>query len=178
MHTPSPSTTVMQPTIAASNHNVIVHEGVIAGTIAAVTLAAWFLILDLIQGRPLFTPMLLGTVLFQGLEGIATLETAQNSHDVVSMVVGFTFVHWLVFMFLGLGSAKLLGAAERNPNLGFGILLLFVLFEGGFLAAMAVLAAPVLQALSWHNVVVGNLLAAGGMGLYFWRRHAQMIIHP
>jgi len=56
--------------------------------------------------------------------------------------------------------------AEHNPNLGFGVLLLFVLFEGGFLSAAMLFAEPVLHALAWQSVLIGNLLAALAMGGY------------
>ncbi len=41
-------------------------EGIIAGVIGAATIAIWFLILDTIDSRPLYTPSVLGTVLFGG----------------------------------------------------------------------------------------------------------------
>ena len=39
-------------------------EGIIAGIIGAATIAIWVLILDTINGHPLYTPTLLGTALF------------------------------------------------------------------------------------------------------------------
>lgn len=150
-------------------------EGVIAGTIGAVTLAVWFLILDLIQGRPFFTPTLLGTAFLKGIDKIPAVGELQVSFDIVAW---FTFVHWLVFAIIGCAAAWLLGLAEHNPNLGFGILLLFVFFEGGFLAVSTIFAQPVLQALAWPSVLIGNLLAALAMAVYFWRRHRHMTIYP
>src|SRR3990170_227162 len=40
-------------------------EGIIAGLIGAATIAIWFLILDVLDGRPLHTPTVLGTALFR-----------------------------------------------------------------------------------------------------------------
>ena len=45
-------------------------EGFVAGLIGAATIAVWFLILDMIQGRPLYTPTVLGTALFRGSAGL------------------------------------------------------------------------------------------------------------
>jgi hypothetical protein len=56
--------------------------------------------------------------------------------------------------------------------------LLFVIFEFGFVAVTMVLAEDVLQALAWPAVLVGNLLAAAVMGTYFWRRHPNLHIEP
>jgi hypothetical protein len=75
-------------------------------------------------------------------------------------------------------AARLLAVAERQPNAGFGVLLLFVFFEFGFLVVTLVLAEPVLQALTWPAILGGNLLAALAMGAYFWRRHPGLQIFP
>ena len=150
-------------------------EGAIAGTIGAVTLAVWFLVLDLIQGRPFFTPALLGTAFLKGVEQLPASGELQASFDVV---MWFTFLHWLVFAIIGCAVAWLLRLAESNPNLGFGILLLFVFFEGGFLAVSTIFAQPILQALAWPSILIGNLLTALAMAVYFWRRHRHMTIYP
>ena len=150
-------------------------EGVIAGTLGAATIAIWFLILDLLWGRPLYTPTVLGTVLFTGGTGLETPESLGVSFGIVG---AFTSIHWLVFVIIGVIASRLLGLAEHNPNLGFGILLLFVVFEGGFLGAAMAFAQPVLQALAWQSVLVGNLLAAIAMGGYLWYRHPHIVIYP
>ncbi|GIX49779.1 MAG: hypothetical protein KatS3mg131_3990 [Candidatus Tectimicrobiota bacterium] len=150
-------------------------EGVVAGTLGAVTIALWFLILDALGGRPLYTPNVLGHVVLKGLRDGAALQDLPLSLDVV---VGFTFVHWLIFAALGGAAAYLLKLAEQNPNLGFGVLLLFVVFESGFLAAEAVFAWPLSQVLPWRAVLAGNFLAAAAMALYFWQRHRHMVVNP
>src|SRR5262249_11220613 len=66
----------------------------------------------------------------------------------------------------------------RNPSFGFGIVLFFAIFEFGFLLASMIFAEGVLQRLAWPAVVVGNLLAAGGMGLVLWRGHRQLGVQP
>ena len=165
----------VQTQSATLDTSKLYQEGIAAGTLGAVTIAVWFLILDLIMGRPLFTPTVLGTALFRGMGEIPSPESFVVSVDAV---VGFTFVHWLVFAAVGCIASRLLGLAERNANIGFGILLLFVGFEFGFIGAATVFARPVLQALAWPTVLLGNLLAAVAMGLYFWRRHPHMIIRP
>jgi len=68
--------------------------------------------------------------------------------------------------------------AQKNPDLGFGILLLFIILDFGFIAAAFVFAEPILHALAWPAVLVGNLLAAAAMGLYFWHRHPDLVVRP
>lgn len=171
-------TTATKPSGAngqALNVATLYRQGVIAGTLGAATIALWFLLLDLLKGHPLYTPHALGTALFFGVDQLPISEPAQIS---VGIVAAFTLVHGLVFAVIGCAASRLLGAAERNPNLGFGILLFFVLFEFGFVAAALVFAEPVLQALAWQAVLVGNLLAAIVMGVYLWRRHRHLVIYP
>ncbi len=150
-------------------------EGIVAGTLGAATVAVWFLLLDSMAGRPLYTPTVLGTALFRGGEGLATPENLPVSIDMALM---FTWVHFLVFALIGGAAALLLGLAEKDPNYGFGILLLFVVFEFGFLVGAMIFAADVLHALAWPAILVGNLLAAAAMARYFWRRHPTLTIWP
>ncbi|MBI2991774.1 MAG: hypothetical protein HYY47_06535, partial [Deltaproteobacteria bacterium] len=82
------------------------------------------------------------------------------------------------FCVIGGAASWLLRLAEENPHIGFGILLLFVVLEFGFLIAVSVFVQPVLGALAWPAVLVGNLLAAVGMGTYLWRRHPNLTIRP
>ncbi len=94
------------------------------------------------------------------------------------MVLFYTWVHGMVFCFMGGLAAKLLAVAERNLNLGFGIILFFVVFEFGFLVVSFVFAEPILRALAWPAILLGNLFAAAGMTTYFWRRHPDLMIRP
>ena len=148
-------------------------EGLLAGAVGAGTIAVWFLLLDTIEGRPLYTPSVLGTALVRGGEALsATLPVNME------MVVNFTWIHLLAFLLIGLAASKLVELAERDANLGFGLVLLFVVFEFGFIAVFSIVAEEVLQVISWPSILVGNLLAAAAMGLVFWRRHPHLVIRP
>ena len=150
-------------------------EGIIAGTCGAATITLWFLLLDVLAGHPLYTPHMLGTALFTGGGGLVPPAHGEFS---LGIVVAFTGLHWLAFTLIGGLASRLLGLADHNPNLGFGVLLLFVLFEGGFLGGAMMLAEPVLHALAWQSVLVGNLFAAVAMGGYLWRRHPHIVMYP
>lgn len=75
-------------------------------------------------------------------------------------------------------AAYLLARAEDSPNLGFGIILLAVIFMFGFIAVTMAFAEPVLRALAWPAILAGNVLAAAAMSVYFWRRHPNLSILP
>ena len=166
------------PTIAEAHSAEIskrYEEGIVAGLIGAAVVAIWFLIVDQIHGRPLYTPTVLGTALFGSSEALKHPESIAPSFEMALM---FTWVHALVFAIIGGVAARLLGLAERDPNYGFGIILLFVIFMFGFLIGAMTFAEDVLRAVAWPAVLAGNLLASAAMAGYFWRRHPDIAIWP
>jgi hypothetical protein len=171
----SRTTSAPNVTIPSSTISNIYVEGIVAGIIGAATIAVWFFVLDIFSGRPFYTPTVLGTALFR--HGVG-LDEPQALPISLEMVLLYTWVHGLAFCVIGGLAAKLLALAEGNLNVGFGILLFFVIFEFGFVAIAFIFAEPILQLLAWPTVLVGNLLAAVAMATYFWRRHPNMIISP
>jgi hypothetical protein len=164
-----------RPTARESELSSVYGEGIVAGLLGAATVALWFLVVDTFNGHPFYTPTVLGTAVFRGGAGLAHPQTVQVSFE---MVLLFTWVHALVFAAVGGIAARLLAFAEHTANVGFGIVLLFVIFEFGFVAVTMIFAEDVLRSLAWPAVLVGNLLAAAVMGAYFWRRHPNLIIEP
>lgn len=175
MITPPSATKSVLPRSDPEEISRLYLEGIVAGVIGAATIAIWFLILDTVNGRPLSTPTVLGTALFRRGEGLGSPESLPISFE---MVLLYTWVHGLVFAVIGGVASRLLQLAERNPNLGFGILLLFVVFEFGFLSVATLVEGRILQALAWQAILVGNLLAVAAMAGYFWRRHPNLKIRP
>jgi hypothetical protein len=171
------SKTTSAPFVTAPSSEIsnVYREGIVAGLLGAVTIALWFLILDIFSARPFYTPNLLGSALFH--RGIA-LDRPETLSVSFEMVLLYTWVHAMVFCVIGGLASKLLALAERNLDLGFGILLLFVVFEFGFVAAAFIFAEPVLHALTWPAVLIGNLMAAAAMAAYFSRRRPGLTIEP
>jgi hypothetical protein len=150
-------------------------EGTVAGLIGAVTIALWFLVVDTIRGRPLYTPSLLGTALFRGAGAVGSPET----HAVLlPMVVLFTLAHGLAFIVIGLIAVHLVRLAEKNANYGFGVILFLVFFLSGFFFVSMVFEADLLRALTWPAVLAGNLLAVTAMGVYIARHHPGFRMLP
>ncbi len=174
VQTGTSSPTVILPANAAVADSY--RQGIEAGVLGAATIAVWFFLVDVVSGHPLFyTPNLLGTALFRHGAGLDQPQTLAISFETVLV---YTWVHGLVFCAIGGVAAKLLALAERDVNAGFGIILLFVIFEFGFVGAALVFAEPILRALTWPSVLVGNLLAAAVMAAYFRRQHATLKISP
>ena len=160
---------------ASASAGATFREGTIAGLIGASTIALWFLALDVVRGRPLYTPTLLGTAL---LRGPAAAISEKNLPVSLPVVLFFTLVHGLVFLGIGLASQRLLLLAEKNANYGFGVVLLSIIFLSGFLFVSLIFAAEILHALSWPAVLAGNLLALGAMSVYFRRHHPAFKMLP
>ena len=153
----------------------VYQEGIIAGILGAITIALWFLVVDVAQGRPLYTPTVLGTALFGRGAWPGTLEGMPPSFEMVAM---FTWVHLLAFAVIGVAVSRLIAMAEQHPGLGFGVVLLFVILTACFTAAAMIVAAPVLRALTLPAILVANLLAAAVMTGDFWLRHPRMAMRP
>ena len=149
-------------------------EAAVVGAIGAATIAAWFLALDFLHGRPLYTPTVLGTALVRG-RGLASPETPPVS---VPMVLLFTFVHGVVFLALGAVGCGLVRLAEKNENYGFGLILFFVFLVCGFLFVTMLFAEDVLRVLAWPAILAGNVLAVVAMALYLKPRHPNVRMLP
>src|SRR2546427_11738338 len=89
-------------------------EGLVAGLVGAATIAIWFLILDSLSGRPLYTPTVLGTALFRRGGTTPLSEVLPN----LGMVLMFTWVHGLVFRAIGGLAGALLALAEAPARGG------------------------------------------------------------
>jgi hypothetical protein len=166
------ATAEVSPVATLPETSRIHQEGIVAGVIGAVTVAVWFLVLDTFAGHPLSTPTLLGTALFHRGSAVAVPGVS------LEMVLMFTWVHGLVFVALGGVAAWLLAQAERHPSFGFGVLILFVIFQFGFIVAAMLFARPVLVALGWPAILGANLLAAAAMAGFFVWRHPALEVRP
>lgn len=152
-----------------ANTGHILIDGLFTGAIGALAVALWFLLLDLIAGRPFFTPALLGTVLLHG--GAAA---AQGVVVAPLEVAAYTAFHFVAFLAAGTVFSWLMTLFEKFPVVGFVLLVLFVCLQVGFFALEVALRAQLLGQLRAWPVIVANVLAAGSMSLYLWKRHPRI----
>jgi hypothetical protein len=153
------------PDPVRSRAAAVTEDGLIAGAIGGVSVALFFLIVDAIRGEPLFTPSLLGSVLFLD-------ESAQTVIRVdMSMVLAYSALHFGFFLAAGMAAAFTVMEFQARPRLGAILVGLFVCFELGFLAAAVIVAPGLIGVLGAWLVVLANLLAAATMALYllWWR---------
>jgi hypothetical protein len=139
---------------------------VIAGFLGATAVAVWFFIVDLIGGRPLFTPNTLGV-------GLLSVFGRSPESEIVN-VISYTIFHYAAFTLVGIVAVILVHAGERTASVLAGSMILFVAIELGFYGLVAMLQQTVLGNLAWYQILAGNLLAAILMGTYLWRSHPAM----
>ena len=148
--------------------NPIVRAGVAAGFIGATVVAVWFLLFDLGRGSPLFTPGALGSAIFLGAQSPEEIQVT------AATVIGYTVFHIIAFIVTGFLAAAIVAAAEVTPPLVLGAVLFFVIFEAFFMGALTMVAEFLLGTLAWWTIAVGNIVAAGSMGWFLWRRHPDL----
>ena len=131
-------------------------EGIVAGLIGAAVVAVWFLVFDLLRGRPFLTPTLLG---------VAASSTASTTPaglpTAVGPILGYTILHGLAFVAFGVVAATHDGHERararavrrlRHPVRRAS--------RCSSSACWARWASRCRRALVWWAVLVGNLLAS------------------
>jgi hypothetical protein len=131
-------------------------RGIIAGLIGATIMALWFLIIDTIQGQPLYTPAFLASIL-------ANADAADRSFALIAV---YTLFHYAAFCLVGVGVTWLLGKLEVSPPILLGLVLGFVLFDLVFYLGVILTGVDVVDELGWPQVLIGNLAAGVGLMSY------------
>ena len=145
--------------------------GWVSGFLGAFVVAVFFLAIDWVAGRPLWTPAALGSALFLGQ------RLPPEAHPPVVLVVGYTAVHLGVFAGLGLIAATALSVRRRlgNPDrllvIGVG---LFVAFELSFAAFALLFARTLMGDLGAWRITSANALAAAAMTAFLGRMAARL----
>jgi hypothetical protein len=150
--------------------HLTIREGLITGAIGAVAVALWFLAVDLMVNRVLWTPAALGSALFYGARSPADVRI-----DAIT-VLGYTVIHIAAFLLTGIIAAVIVAAAEQiSEALLLGGIVLFVTFEAFSIGLLAIIFSWLVDSLSWWNIAGANLIAAVGMGAYLWHAHPQLM---
>lgn len=147
------------------HHHSLVREGFISGIIGAAVVAAWFLVSDVVQGRPFSTPSVLGqVVLFQN--STPTVSPAEPGP-----VLAYTLLHLSAFVLFGTLLTQLIHFAMSSPLARFGLLVIAVCFELFFVFMTYAVFHETSYLFPWWSVMAANTLSLAGMGIYLYRRH-------
>jgi len=150
------------------HHHSVRREGLISGGLAALTVALWFLLVDVINGRPLYTPSVLGQILLLGAPTAVT-----DKIDTVAVGV-YTAFHFAAFALFGLIVTKLVHLAVNVPVIRFGIVMLFIVFEVFFWGFTYLFFEQTRGLFPRGSILVANTLAAVVMASYLWHRHPTL----
>ena len=133
-----------------------------AGAIGSAVIASLFLILDTVAGRPLETPILMGSALFLGELPSAAAPLR------LDLAAAYSLVHLVMFTAVG---ALFALAADRLQELPFLATIsgLFLTLNAGLLTLDALVAPNLVAAIGFTPVVLGNLLASGAMTAFYAR---------
>src|SRR6266571_2327088 len=134
-------------------------NGVVAGMLAGLVVALWFLVVDVVAGRPFHTP--------------AALASALSGRDVTTptfrLVAAYTVVHFAVFALLGVAMAGAIAALRVPPRLllavPFGLVAQELVFYAGLLSSGTGRVAVV----PWPQVVIANVLSGFVLVAYLHR---------
>ena len=147
------------------HHHSLFREGLTAGFLGGSAVALWFLFLDIIiEGRPLYTPNLLGQVVFYRGQPPA-FDVLQGG-----AIVAYTFLHFGAFFLFGILLTELVRLAARHHIWRFALVIVVVVFEVFFVGFSLILFAPTEADSRWWTILVGNSFALVAMGAYYYFR--------
>lgn len=151
----------------------LVGEGIVTGLVGASAVALWFLLVDLITGRPLYTPALFGAL----LSGAPDAGISALGADRWWLAAFYSLVHVLAFSVVGVLATFLVHRAEKQPSLVALLLMLFAAVEVAFTGFVALLEVQAIGDIAWYQVALGNVVAALAMGWFLVRRHPSVGAH-
>ncbi|HEX3926566.1 MAG TPA: hypothetical protein VHW65_01095 [Gemmatimonadales bacterium] len=141
-------------------------EGIASGLLGGAVVAVFYFIIDLMRGRPLMTPSVLGEIFLLRTPLTATPDTAA--------VLLYTAFHFLVFIALGLFLAALIRAAEHGALARYALVQLLVVFEVFFYGVLSVASEEARGMFPFLGVLAANTLAAITMLAWQWRHHPRL----
>jgi len=154
----------------------IVGDGIIAGLVGGLVIAAWFWLFDAVNGHPFHSPALLAAALIHGGHSPVPMN-----HTAWVMVAEYSVVHFAVFALIGAAGALMLEGAERQSELFVPLFLFTVGFEIFFIALLMFLGPAATAAMPWWKVFSGNLMATAAMlAAFMWRQPmlAENLVGP
>lgn len=142
-------------------------QGLVAGLIGYGVFVLFFAIANAIVGEsPFHTASVLGTALF-------SFEPSAAS-AVAAPVIAYNGLHLVASLFMGTVASFLVLEVDLNPSLWYFVMFLFI---AGLLYAVGlggIIANEIADAVSWIEVVIVNVMAAGFSGWFLWKSHPRL----
>jgi hypothetical protein len=151
-----------------------IREGIVTGLIAYIAVAVFYFAFDLFAARgALFTVNRIGQLMLHGSAGIATTEAALAID--ISAVIGYSAVHLVASLVIGIMVCRLVHEAELQPMLAQVALLFIVAGFAGTIAGVGLLSTSIRDVLPWWSIIAANALAVLVAGLVLIRRHPEFL---
>ncbi len=152
-------------------HGNLAFDVMACSAIGGASLALFFFLLDIIDGRPLFTPSLCGSVLFLDAPAERFSEVS------LSMVAGYTVVHFALFALIGLVGSVLAHLVDQLAERATVVLLGVVAIEVVFFSVARLWLPGVIGILGTGRILVANVIAGVGIGVYLMHFRHQIEWH-
>ena len=128
--------------------------GLIAGLLGGAVVAVWFLVLDAAAGEPFRTPRALAAALFAA------------GGDSGGLVVAYTFLHFAVFVAVGVLLAAVVARTTLSPGLVVGAVFGIFVLDLVHYSALWLAGADLVALLPAGHVLGSNVAAGIAMGLW------------
>ena len=151
--------------MAIQHRHDLLREGIFTGVVGAMAVAGWFLVVDVLQGRFLATPHVLGQVILFGVRNpvITPVDAAP--------VVAYTLLHIGAFIGFGIAVTHLVHLAMYSPLVRFALMIVAVVFELFFFMVTYALFTGTSNLFPWWSVLAANTLSLAAMAFYLAKRH-------
>lgn len=151
--------------MANPDQHDLLREGIITGAIGAIAVAGWFLVTDLIQGRPLSTPSILGQVILYGI------TTPVVNPPLLGPSIAYTLLHFGAFVMFGIGVTQMVHLSLTSSLARFALMILAVVFELFFFMVTFTLFTATSSLFPWWSVLAANTLSLLAMSYTLAKRH-------
>ena len=147
----------------------LMYDAFYSAAVGGCALAVFFMIADIVSGEALWTPSLMGSVLFLGLTPEAVTEVR------LDMVAYFTAVHIGGFAVLGILTSVFAYEVELHAAHPVRVIaLFFLIIQGGFLISASLAMPGVITAIGVGRILTGNILTAVAMALFMLNSHNSL----
>ncbi|HEU5219606.1 MAG TPA: hypothetical protein VFU23_13180 [Gemmatimonadales bacterium] len=151
--------------MGTSDKHDLLREGILIGAVGAIVVAGWFLVTDLLQGRPLSTPSVLGQVILYGITDPVVSPPA------LGPVVAYTLLHFGAFALFGVAVTQMIHLSMSSALARFGLMITAVVFELFFFMVTYALFTATSFLFPWWSVLAANTLSLLAMSIVTLRAH-------
>lgn len=146
----------------------VLFEGIVTGLVGAVTVAVWFLVVDLLAGSPLHTPAALASAVLLGAADASEIEVN------VGVMAAYSILHLSAFIAVGVAFSWLAQRLYGAPAFAARALIVLLLMEGLFIGSVGMASGWIVQELGWVTILVANGLAVTGMSGWIWQHNPDL----